>query len=224
MITFQWNGYSFNIIKYGKGTFVRDMAGHSHAANSYELHYITGGSGLLKTDTGSYPLSIGDFFITGPNTYHQQQTDSSSPLSEVCIYLQGCGHKTNHYLVSSFLSRNFYFGKQEALSPLFEKIIEEQMQQKIGYESIISGIVQILLTEVTRLYLPDFALQSKHVDSLDDRRFLLIEEAFINNPNITLTALADTIGLCERQTQRLLKKYYGQTFLQKKSEANSHTI
>ncbi len=47
----------------------------------------------------------------------------------------------------------------------------------------------------------------------------MIEYAFINNPSITLRELSDIIGLCERQTQRLLRKYYRKTFREKKAEA-----
>lgn len=91
MIDFQWNGYEFKIVQYGEGIFKKDMAGHSHSKNSYELHYITGGKGKLTTDCKVYELSRGDFFITGPEIYHQQSTSVDEPLQEVYIYLQTNG-------------------------------------------------------------------------------------------------------------------------------------
>ena len=33
-----------------------------------------------------------------------------------------------------------------------------------------------------------------------------------NGENVTLTELSEKIGLSERQTQRLLRKYYGKNF------------
>ena len=220
MITFTWNDYKFCIVQFDRGIFENDMTGHSHSKNSYELHYIIGGKGKLATDSRVYSLSKGDFFVTGPNIYHQQLTDKSNPLQEIFIYLQTDGEKTNDSLVSAFLSTHFYFCKNNALQKYFEMILYEKQEKKLGYESAISAIMQLLLTQITRIYLPQFNSISDNNSNLNDRRFLIIESAFIENPkNITLSDLADSIGLCERQTQRLLKKYYGKSFTQKKEEA-----
>lgn len=220
MITFTWNGYKFCIVQFGKGIFERDMAGHSHSKNSYELHYIIGGKGTLTTESKSYPLSKGDFFVTGPNIYHQQSTDKSNPLQEIFIYLQTTGEKTNDSLVSAFLSTHFYFCKNNDLQKYFDTILCEKQEGRLGYETAIGAIIQLLLTQITRIYLPRFNNISNNSGNLNDRRFLIIEDAFIDHPeSITLADLANSIGLCERQTQRLLKKYYGKSFTQKKEEA-----
>ena len=221
MITFTWNDYRFCIVQFGKGMFEKDMTGHSHSKNSYELHYIIGGKGTLTTDSKIYSLSKGDFFVTGPNVYHQQSTDKANPLQEIYIYLQTSGEKTNDSLVSAFLSTHFYFCKNDYLQNYFERILCEKQEKKLGYETAIGAIMQLLLTQVTRIYLPQFNNISNNNSNLNDRRFFIIESAFIENPlNLTLTDLSEAIGLCERQTQRLLKKYYGKSFTQKKEEAS----
>jgi mannose-6-phosphate isomerase-like protein (cupin superfamily)/AraC-like DNA-binding protein len=226
MITFTWNDYKFCIVQFGKGIFEKDMAGHSHSKNSYELHYIIDGKGTLRTESKIYSLSKGDFFVTGPNIYHQQSTDKSNPLQEIYIYLQNGGEKTNDSLVSAFLSTHFYFCKNNDLQKYFDMILCEKQEEKLGYETAIGAIMQLLLTQITRIYLPQFTNVSNHSGNLNDRRFLIIEDAFIRNPeSITLADLSDSIGLCERQTQRLLKKYYGKSFTQKKEEtAKRHDI
>ena len=49
---------------------------------------------------------------------------------------------------------------------------------------------------------------------------LLLEEAFLMEyDSLTLEALSSRLALSARQTQRLLKKQYGQTFLQKRTQA-----
>ena len=115
MINFKWNGHDFCIVQFGTGVFKKDMVGHSHSKNSYELHYIIGGEGALITDNKTYRLSKGNFFVTGPNIYHQQTTNPDNPLNEIYIYLQTSDEKTNDALVSVFLSTHFFFCNDEKL-------------------------------------------------------------------------------------------------------------
>ena len=219
MINFSWNGFDFTLVHFGKGVFNEDMAGHSHAKNIYELHYIVDGKGTLTTDTKTYKLAKGDFFVTGPNVYHQQSTDPKEPLTEIYLYLQASEKNNAGALVASFLSTHFYFSKAPQLESFFTEIVSEWDNKSFGYKSVIGAIMEILLTKVTRLYVPGFTDMPDNDDTINDRRFLIIEHAFITNSDITLSELSEHIGLCERQTQRLLMKYYGKTFLEKKKES-----
>ncbi len=219
MINFKWNGVDFTLVHFGKGVFTEDMVGHSHAKNIYELHYIVDGKGTLTTDTKTYKLSKSDFFVTGPNIYHQQSTDTKEPLTEIYLYLQASEKNNAGALVSSFLSTHFYFSKAPELEVLFTETVSEWDNKSFGYKSVIGAMMEILLTKITRLYVPEFTDMPDNDDTLNDRRFLIIEHAFITNPGVTLAELSEHIGLCERQTQRLLRKYYGKSFREKKAEA-----
>lgn len=219
MINFNLNGFEFTAVQFDKGVFTENMSGHSHAKNSYELHYIIDGTGTLTTDTKNYSLKKGDFFVTGPNVYHQQSTDNNNPLTEIYVYIQTSEKKTNDALVSSFLATHFYFTNAPELESLFRDIIIENKVRQFGYQSAISSLLQLLLTKITRLYVPDFGDISDNNATLNDRRFFIIENAFISNPKITLATLSELIGVCERQTQRLLIKYYGKTFKEKRAES-----
>ncbi len=89
MFSFFWDNQKFNVIQYGKGVYHNDMTRHAHSASSYELHYIESGNGELITDNGAFKVSKGDFFITGPNIYHKQNTDKNNNLEEIHIYAVG---------------------------------------------------------------------------------------------------------------------------------------
>ena len=219
MISFKWNNTDFNLVQYGRGVFSENMPGHSHSKNSYELHYIVDGEGVLTTDSKTYPLSKGNFFVTGPNVYHQQSTNPKKPLAEIYLYLQVSEKKNNDALVSSFLNTHFCFLEETDFGYIFDEILSECDGAKFGYVSATGALLQLLLTKITRAYVPQISRISKDTDTINDRCFFMIEYAFINNPSITLRELSDTIGLCERQTQRLLSKYYGKTFREKKKEA-----
>lgn len=225
VLQFTWDNFEFTLLQFGKGVFQKDMTGHSHSKNSYELHYILGGEGLLSAAGEKYPLKKGVFFVTGPNIYHQQLTSRENPMAEIYIYLQAAEKKTNHALVSTFLGKHFYFQETCAFERLFMEILRENEEKKWGYQSNVVALMQLLLTEITRVYWPDHHEITVSNDNLNDRRFILIENAFIEDPEgITLRNLSEQIGLCERQTQRLLQKYYGKSFLEKKAESLNHLI
>ena len=83
--------------------------------------------------------------------------------------------------------------------------------------------MQALLTDISRLYLPEEyeVKNAEENENLNEKRFMIIEKMFLYEKDFTLSQLSSNLGLCERQTQRLLKKYYGKTFTQKKKETKN---
>ncbi len=219
MINILWNNVLFNITDVGGGILGEDIPRHAHSKDSYELHFILDGRGWLVTDTTRYELSGGDFFITGPNVYHAQSADQNNPVRDVFIMLQCTNPDKSNAISSTFLETHFCYYK-DVDNTYAKAVLSEFKNKKADYKSAVSGLVLKLLADIIRLLLPpefnDFAFD----DNLDDRRFILIEQAFLYNSELTLTQLSKKIGLCERQTQRLLKKYYGKTFREKKKEKN----
>lgn len=222
MINFTWNNVLFDITDIGGGSLGEDIPRHSHAKNSYELHFITGGKGELVTDTKTYSLKAGDFFITGPNIYHAQNADKLNPVSDVFIMLQAVNSDKANAVSSTFLDTHFYFCENFS-NKTAQEILSEYRNKRADYKSAVSGLSIKLLTDITRLLLPPSFSESLSGESLNDRRFVIIEQAFLYIRNLTLTELSNKIGVCERQTERLLKKYYGKTFREKKAEGDCKT-
>lgn len=223
MINLTWNGIIFDITDIGGGSLGEDIPRHSHAKNSHELHFITGGKGELVTDTKVYSLKAGDFFITGPNIYHAQSADKNDPVKDVFIMLQAINPEKANAVSSAFLDTHFYFC-ENFKNHIAVEILSEFRNKKTDYKSAVSGLSAKLLTDITRLLLPSSFSEVMSEESLNDRRFVIIEQAFLYTPNLTLTELSAKIGVCERQTERLLKKYYGKTFREKKAEGRQKQI
>lgn len=218
MINFTWNNVLFAITDIGGGSLDRDINRHAHSKNSYELHFITGGRGRLITDTKEYSLGKGDFFITGPNIYHGQIADKTDPMQDIFIMLQAVNTDKANALASAFLETHFYYAKHFDRAAA-KRIFDEFKNKKIDYKSAVSGLAMKLLTDITRRLLPNGFTETAAPENLNDRRFIIIEQEFLFNPKLTLTELSNKLGICERQTQRLLKKYYGKGFREKKKES-----
>ena len=218
MINFTWNNVLFDITDIGGGVLNFDIQRHAHSKNSYELHFIIGGKGELVTDTEKYRLKAGDFFITGPNVYHGQHTDKADPLQDIFLMLQVVNADKANAISSAFLETHFYHSKAFNFA-IAKQIADEFKHKKVDYKSAIGGLAMKLLTDITRLFLPSAFSEAISPENLNDRRFIIIEQEFLFNPKPTLTELSGKLGICERQTQRLLKKYYGKSFREKKRES-----
>lgn len=220
MIRFTWNHVLFDITDIGGGPLSEDIPMHAHAKNSYELHFIVRGRGELLTDTKTYELESGDFFVTGPGIYHSQKADRKDPVQDVFFMLQAVNADKANAVSSVFLSNAFCYLKNFDISPACA-LLSEYRNQYADYQSTVSGLAMLLLTNIVRRFLPASFVTNVSSESLNDRRFVIIEQAFLYTPDLTLSELAGKIGVCERQTQRLLKKYYGKSFREKKRESLS---
>ncbi len=218
MISFVWHGLRFSVAEIGGGVLHGEIASHAHSKNSYELHYITAGCGTLETDTAVYNLKAGDFFVTGPQLLHAQRSDPHTPMEDVFIYLQKEAVLKREAIGDTFCETSFWFCRDFA-PEIPCMILAEYRGKALDYETAVSGLLSKLLTDIVRQYVPkSYTYTDTPSENLNDRRFWLIENAFLDEKYLTLRALSEKIGLCERQTERLLQKYYGKTFREMKRE------
>lgn len=211
MTEFKWNNVIFEITNLGGGELDENISMHSHAKNSYELHFITGGKGELITDDKKYLLQSGDFFITGPCVNHSQNTDLADKTQDVFVTIQAKNTKNANKISDLFLQTSFYFCRDFPMNTAKE-LLKEYKEKKLDYQSGISALCKKLMTEIIREIAPPNSSYDEDIQDLNEKRFVIIEQSFLYEKDLNLSVLSEKIGLCERQTQRLLKKYYGKTF------------
>ena len=218
MIEFEWSGARFVLADCGGGLLGEEIPMHCHSDGSYELHFITGGEGTLITRAGEYKMRTGNFFVTGPRVDHAQIPDPNDPVSDVFLYIHKKGGSKPDGYAAHFLETRFYFA-QAFETVTARTILDEYRANRPGRAYAVAGLMINLLTRIARLYLPQEDPTLMRAQNLNDMRFVFIENMFLYNKNFTLKTLSDQLGICERQTQRLLKKYYGKTFREKRKES-----
>lgn len=217
MLEFEWDGIVFEFVNCSGGILREKIGMHSHSKNSFELHFIVGGEGILKTPHGSYNMCTGNFFVTGPCEEHSQIPSEKNPVSDIYIYIQVKKMKNSGRLSKKFIETPFFFCQSFDIMTA-QRISEEFQNKYIGWQFAVRGLMQNLLTEIARLYIPaEHELQDEN-DNLNEKRFMIIEKMFLYESGFSLSELSSRLGVCERQTQRLLKKYYGKTFREKIKE------
>lgn len=224
-INFKLESTKFNILNISLEKHITPIPMHSHSKNSYELHYISLGRGILNSMGKKYDITPGALFMTGPKIEHEQISDPECPMTEYCIYLkiEQPENPKNEKLSKIFADTVFWLGRDDGrIRDLMNTTFSELEGDRPGREQMIESLmIQIVLTMI-RTYesVTKSAGSSSGKPRSSDTTYLLIEEAFLYDyKSITLDALAKRLGLGTRQTERLLKKHYSKTFQQKKTES-----
>lgn len=222
-ITFYYNKNKIQLFKIFSGTLSEIVPMHSHTKNSFELHLIDYGSGMLETESGVYNISRNTLFITGPSLLHKQIPDKMSPMHELCVYFKISDIKNNNSSVSKFASTNFWIGKSNAeIRRLFKQMVAENVKSSQWKNDILSSLSIRLISEIARLYSADNTNHQNETTSTDlyESRSWILDQLFLDDcSNVTLSDFAMQMGVSQRQVERIIKDYYGSSFKKMRYEA-----
>ncbi|MBQ8639388.1 MAG: helix-turn-helix domain-containing protein [Lachnospiraceae bacterium] len=224
-IHFSMDGISIHALNIIYEQFDRTIPLHSHGNSCYEIHYISAGFGTLTANDIAYPIKPNTLFVTGPHIEHAQTPDREEPMQEYCVYLKikrSSLHRHVSPVVDMVTDTPFWFGQDhQGIHSIMKQLFLELEHRYTGYMNQVELLLSQLLICLVRNY--EQAQNSSYhfaPHNLTDSNSIIIEESFLYEyQSLTLETLADRLKISPRQTQRLLQKYYGKTFQQKRTEA-----
>lgn len=228
-IKFSIEHVDFYALNISFARIIHPLPSHSHSKDSYEIHYIPFGYGSLIANNRIYEIKPNTLYITGPYVEHEQTPNKEDPMVEYCVYLRlkrspsaKIKRKDSHSIMAIFEDNEFWFGEdQQNIHVLMQQIFLELETEYTGYIINVQTLLQQLVIMIVRNYENNKA-STNHFECSNpgDNTYFIIESSFLYEyQSITLDKLAKRLGLSNRQTERLLQKYYGNTFLKKKTEA-----
>lgn len=216
---FDWNGLHIDTVRISDEYIRADIPMHRHAADSFELHVILSGRGKVKSAAGECAVQAGDFFITLGEAEHEQGSDARDPVRELCVYAAFGAGKRPYGTARAFLAQPFFMGRaDEDMLLAARQTAKELSLRREGFEDALRSYFRLMLISAARSRAAGG--EEKRALSAGGALFLRIEEAFLYEyRSVTLSSLAESVGLSARQLQRVLRERYGQTFIQKRTEA-----
>lgn len=213
--------------------FLRTVPSHSHGSGSYEIHYVPKGYGRARINGRFYDILPGTLYVTGPHVEHAQTPHLEDPMCEYCIYLKaekrrrsqpvpGSEADGSGQLLALLEKTPFWFGQDtHNVSPLVEDLFAELENRYTGYQLQVESLLRQILIRLIRNFEEKKGSGTPSGSLITtDKTAVIIEDYFLYEyQNLSLEELAVKLGLGTRQTERLLQKHYGKTFLQKKTEA-----
>lgn len=207
------------------------IAAHQHSNVSYEIHYTASGHGTAVIGDTTYDIPADTLYVTGPGIIHAQYSDPADPVLEYCLYLNCTSdYRDADDALDLFIRTPFWIGADRGrIRPLLEALLEESRgrHDQPGTEDMSEALLRQIIISLVRIYRQDTpgntSAEKIPGSSLSSRIPLIEDTFFYQHATLTLAELSDILHVTPRQTQRLLKEYFGKTFSQKLSEARIAT-
>ena len=201
------------------------IAAHRHSNISYEIHYTAQGTGSVIIDGVTWPVAPDLLYVTGPGVIHAQYSNPEDPVIEYCLYLNCVRRsRSDPSGLSAFPDTPFWMGSDSGrAAPLLKELLEENRQFRPGKYEMMEVLLRQIVITLTRMYQqePLDATEKKRPEgqTVSGRMPLIEDTFFYHYADLTLEDLAAALHLSPRQTQRLLREYFGKNFSQKLTEA-----
>ena len=228
-LSFTIGNTNFHALNFIYEQFHRTIPSHAHGNGSYEIHYIPDGYGRALINGRYYEITPGTLYITGPHIEHAQTPLPKHPMCEYCIYLKTTRRRASsekafaeeNNLTKIFTETTFWFGHDsQMIGEVIKALFIELKDRHTGWEFQSEALLRQLFVKLVRSYEKAMSNKASVRSHSTDKTSVIIEEYFLYQyRSLSLKDLAKRLGLSTRQTERLLQKQYGKTFLQKKTEA-----
>lgn len=199
----------------------------NHCHSSYELHFIPYGNGSFVTNNKSYELNPGSFYLTGPDVFHEQASDSKNPMAECCVNFDykilpssdnsSIPAKEISEIVSLLKNNNFWYGNDQYNNlELFQRLHYELENRLVGYYLSTRNYISQIIINSLRCIAAQKADYTPPIKTLNDSRRDMLDNFFAFRYNdITIEEASKSLGISSRQLDRILHEYYSMSFTEK---------
>ena len=194
---------------------------HNHAA--FEFHTLLRGSAVLETNQKSIQLKEKDSVLIPPESFHSfQKQEKGAATMSFTFFLERNRHKNvadyDQLITQRLLSavEPVVFSQNLQLEEYLTGIMSNLYSHSLVAEDRIKARFILLFTELFSLFADqESAVYEYEGDAVEnDTRIYMIEEYFNEyyTEPISLKNLAECLYLSEKQTDKMIRKAFGEGF------------
>ena len=193
---------------------------HSH--NSYEIHFITKGCGILMIEDQKYELGEGAFYITGPSVLHSQQSDPDDPMEEygfsVSVKELVSESRNETDMLFEKIRENPFFTDIDDFNggTLCREMLDEAFFLNGAYDERIRALVTAVMISICRKM--NSTGESRTNSAKISKPSLMRKlDTYLRNfrEDITCEKIAGELYISQRQLSRIMNNVYGMSFSKK---------
>lgn len=184
-----------------------DWPSFRHAHPFTELLYVRAGEGRFLIDDISFPIRRDDLIIINPHVLHTEISSENAPLSYIALGVEGMRFSFENQ--SDYLILDHALPKR-SLPFYFSSLLSELERKQAGYETVCCAMLDILMTELSRI---TGSVSSLPLAPSEDQALYRLKRYLDTRyqENITLDTLSALTHLNKYHLVHRFTKAYGQS-------------
>lgn len=199
-------------------TCSKDNVIERHTHSAFEFHFVYAGTSMVETDSGSFNIRQGEFYLTAPGVFHRQQNFKGYvefSLNCELSLLDGQDSEAK-YIVDVLRNAECKpIADTTGALEIFYKALEEAHCQSAGFYSNIRALTIMLITAAVRAISGTSPVQYAVPKKCkkDEYRFIKIRDYIRDNITqpITTKDISHYMFLGEKQISRIVLEATGMT-------------
>ena len=224
LLKFDMGNVTVKILLQGLWHWENNIDSTMHNHSSYEFHILMHGRAILETEKNSILLTEKDTVLIPPEVFHSFIIEEKgSVLISFSFYADKNRkkHTTDYYQVLqdklTTVDDIAIIHKNPRIEEYITKIISNLYSEGLVWEDYEKGLFMLLFSEIFSFLWNNEHLQNENPDTQqyeNDTRISLIEEYFNEYymEDISLKKLSEIMYLSEKQTDRIIRKAFGEGF------------
>lgn len=229
-IRFRWGDYGVRVLRCHLAAFSPGHVIPSHKHSEFEFHFIAKGKGNVTMGGQTYELLEGQFYVTGPDVIHAQESDPDDPMHELCLHIEfiplpsrqddpeaDWGRPLECREAASCIGmlRQFplttVWDTYHAMGAFLDAYRTWEEEPPGYHTQLRQAIIQILLRS-TRVFADPVAVIPER--DMNGHRYELATQYIRDNESrpITLSEVAERVNVSSRQLQRIFQSEGGIPF------------
>ncbi len=200
-----------------------DLRLHNHAV--FEFHTMMRGDAILETDQNPINLNEKDSVLIPPKAFHSfKKKEKGSAIISFTFFVERSkrGNGTNYAQIIEEKLKSaeqpIVFSRNSQIEEYLTKIVAGMYSKSSVAEDRTKALFVLLFTEIfSLLYDKESGIYEYGSDLAEsDTRIFMISEYFNEHymENISLKNLSERLYLSEKQTDKMIKKAFGEGFKQ----------
>lgn len=231
-IRFRWGDFGVRVLRCHLAIFDKGQFIPTHKHSEFEFHFIAKGKGNVTIVDQTYDLHEGQFYITGPDVIHSQQSDFEDPMHELCLHIEfiplkpidggadgGWGTQLERSEAETCIGvlnsvpLTTVWDTFNAMGGFLDAYRAWEEQPPGFYTLLKQAVIQILLRSTRVFGAPDPNPGIPERD-MNGHRYELATQYIQDNENrpISLEEVAERVNVSSRQLQRIFQSEGRTTF------------